>query len=54
MRIWKDGTDEMIKRIKPTTILEYGGDVGYEYQDGIEIRRYKNQVTERMKGSRTK
>ena len=54
MRIWKDGTDEMIKRIKPTTILEYGGDVGYEYPDGIEIRRYKNQVTERMKESVSK
>ena len=46
MRIWKDGTDEMIRRVKPSAILEYGGDVGYEDPDGIEIRRYKNQVTE--------
>ena len=29
MKIWKDGTDEMIRRVKPTVILEYGGDIGY-------------------------
>lgn len=29
MKVWKDGTDEMIRRVKPTVILEYGGDIGY-------------------------
>lgn len=54
MKIWKDGTDEMIRRVKPTVILECGGDIGYQYPEGIEIRRFQNFVTERMKESRTK
>ncbi len=54
MKIWKDGTDEMIRRVKPTVILEYGGDIGYQYPEGIDIRRFQNSVTEHMKGGRSK
>ena len=49
MKVWKDGTDEMIRRIKPQAILEYDGDIGYQYPEGIEIRRFQNSVTEHMK-----
>ncbi len=42
--------DEMIKRIKPSTILCYGGEVEYDYQ-GINVVYFENKVTERMKNS---
>jgi len=48
LRIWKDGVDELIKRIKPSAILIYGGKLDYDYGD-IEVIYYKNKVTERMK-----
>lgn len=43
--VWKDGVDEMIKRIEPTDILIYGGEVDYDYGD-VNIHFYKNNVTE--------
>lgn len=47
MLIWKQGMDEMIKRISPKQILLYGGKVDYDYKN-IEIYEFKNEVTERM------
>lgn len=49
--IWKDGVDEMIKRIKPSKIICYGGKVDYDFGK-IEVIYYQNEVTERMKNSR--
>lgn len=46
-KIWKDGVDEMIKRIEPSTILIYGGKVDYDYGN-INIIYYGNKITERM------
>lgn len=46
-RIWFDGMSEAIKRIKPHTVIEYGGDIGFEYP--CEVVRIGNSVTERMK-----
>ena len=43
--IWKDGMKEMIKRLKPRTILLYGGALDFDYGD-IEVIEYKNKVTE--------
>lgn len=48
LKIWKSGVDELIKRIKPSTILIYGGKLDYDYGD-IEVIYYDNKVTERMK-----
>ena len=48
MKIWQDGVKEMIKRIAPSTILVYGGQVDYDYGN-IEVIYYDNKVTERMK-----
>ena len=48
MEIWKNGMDAMIEKIKPSTILVYGGEVDYNYR-GINVIYYKNAVTERMK-----
>lgn len=49
--IWKRGVDELIKRIKPSTILIYGGEVDYDYGQ-INIKYYSNDVTERLKRSK--
>ncbi len=48
LRIWKDGVDELIKRIKPSTILIYGGKLEYDYGD-INVIYYENKITERLK-----
>ena len=45
LQIWKDGVDEMIKRIEPSTILVYGGKLDYDYGD-IEVIYFENKVTE--------
>lgn len=47
-QVWKDGMDAMIERIKPSTILVYGGPLDYDYK-GIKVIYYDNEVTERMK-----
>ena len=53
MKIWRDGMDEMIRRIKPSAIWEYGGKVEYDYK-GIPVIYFENTVTERMKESEGK
>ena len=47
--LWKAGVDEMIRRLKPKTLLIYGGAVDYDYGD-IKVIYFENKVTERMKG----
>ena len=47
LKIWKQGVDELIKQIKPSTILIYGGKLDYDYGN-IKVIYYENQVTERM------
>lgn len=42
--VFKAGMDEAIKRLKPSMVLEYGGDIGYEYT--VPVKRYKNLNTE--------
>lgn len=46
--IWQAGMDAMIEKIKPSTILVYGGELDYDYQ-GIPVKYYENKVTERLK-----
>lgn len=46
--LWKDGVDEMLKRLKPKTLLVYGGRVDYDFGN-TEVIYYENKVTERMK-----
>lgn len=48
LKIWKAGVDDLIKRIKPSTILIYGGKLDYDYGD-IHVIYYDNKVTERLK-----
>ena len=54
IEIWKSGCDEAIRRLKPKTILLYGGEIkGYDFK-GVNVVRYQNHVTERMKMSPAK
>ena len=48
LEIWKNGVDELIKRINPSTILVYGGKLEYDYKD-INVIYYENKVTEKLK-----
>lgn len=47
LKIWKQGVYELIKRIKPSTILIYGGKLDYDYGN-IKVIYYENEITERM------
>lgn len=47
-QIWKDGMDEMIKRIQPKAVLVYGGKVDYDYGK-VKVVYFDNENTERMK-----
>lgn len=46
--VWKQGVDEMIKRLHPLKIIVYGGKVDYDF-DNIEVLYFENETTERMK-----
>lgn len=52
-KIWKNGMDEMIKRIEPSAILVYGGEIEYDYGN-IKVIYYDNKVTENMKNLKNK
>ena len=46
-QIWYDGMDEAIKKIKPSKILVYGGDIGYNFPKDIKIKYYDNNAFKR-------
>ncbi len=48
MKIWTNGVDRMIEKIKPSKIIIYGGKLDYDFKD-IEVFYFENKVTERMK-----
>lgn len=48
LKIWNEGMKEMIRQIKPSTILVYGGKLEFDYGD-IDVRYYENKVTENWK-----
>lgn len=43
-KIWYNGMDEAIKQIKPKQILVYGGDIGYEFPEGIKVKYYDTKA----------
>lgn len=47
--LWCNGVKEMIRQIEPSSILIYGGEIDYNFQD-TNIIYYKNETTERLKG----
>ena len=48
LKIWRAGVTEMIKQIKPSAILVYGGKLDYDFKD-IKVYYYDNKVTENWK-----
>lgn len=51
LKIWFDGMDEAIKRLKPIEILVYGGEIVYNFGD-IKTVYYNNHITEKWKEMR--
>lgn len=51
LAVWMDGMREAMRRIEPSRVLLYGGDVGFDFGD-TEVVYYKNSVTERMGNGR--
>lgn len=47
--LWKAGVDEMIKRLKPRTLLIYGGEIEDIDYGNTKVIYFENKVTERMK-----
>lgn len=45
--IWRDGMAEAMRRLAPSRVLLYGGDVGFDF-GGCEVVEYANGITERM------
>lgn len=49
LQIWKSGMDAMIERINPSVILVYGGELEYDYSQGIDVRYYENLVMKELR-----
>lgn len=47
LAVWMGGMREAMRRVEPSRVLLYGGDVGFDFGD-TEVVYYKNSVTERM------
>lgn len=45
--IWRDGMAEAMRRLAPSRVLLYGGDVGFDF-GGCEVVEYANGITERV------
>lgn len=48
LKIWADGMKEMIKRIEPSTILVYGGELDFDYGN-INVIYFENKVTKKWR-----
>lgn len=48
VKVWFAGMDAAMKKIQPSMVLLYGGDIGYDFGD-VPVKCFKNKVTERMK-----
>lgn len=48
LKIWRDGMQAAIDKIKPSTVLVYGGRLEFDYGN-IDVRYFNNKVTERWK-----
>lgn len=51
LAIWRDGMAEALRRLEPSRVLVYGGDIGFDF-GGCDAVSYMNGVTERMADGR--
>lgn len=49
--VWTAGMKEAIKQCDPIMVIEYGGDIGFDYGD-IKVKRYSNRVIDDWRGSK--
>lgn len=49
--VWLDGMRDAMRRLEPSRVLLYGGDIGFDF-GGAEVVEYGNSVTERMRNGR--
>lgn len=49
--VWRNGMAEAMRRLEPSRVLLYGGDIGFDF-GGCEVVEYANGVTERMADGR--
>nr|DAI40955.1 MAG TPA: ParB protein [Caudoviricetes sp.] len=49
MAIWEAGVREMLNRLTPTRLIVYGGELEFDYGEGVEVIHISNAVTDRMK-----
>lgn len=45
--VWYNGMTEALRRIKPQRVLVYGGDIGYKFPDGVQVKQYDNKAFKR-------
>lgn len=50
---WRCGMAEAIRRVEPSAVLLYGGDVGFGF-GAAEVFEYPNSVTGRMRDGRSR
>lgn len=46
VKVWHAGMREAMKRLEPSHVLLYGGDIGFDFD--CEVTEYSNNVTDRM------
>lgn len=49
-QIWMTGMDEAIKRLKPSFVIVYGGDIGYDFP--CDVKYIDNHNSDRLKNGR--
>lgn len=47
MQIWQDGMKEALKRLKPSYVIVYGGDIGFKFS--CKVKYISNTITEKFK-----
>ena len=51
MKIWNRGMNEAMKKLKPSCVVVYGGDIGYDFGQ-TKVMFIENEVTQRWKGEK--
>lgn len=48
-KLWQDGVEEMLQRLKPAELLIYGQPIKYKWPEDMKIKYYKNDNYERLR-----
>lgn len=50
LKIWQQGVDEVIRRLKPVQLLIYGDKIEYPFPEEIDVVYYQNDNIARLRG----